>query len=198
MPEALAGLEAMLPGLWEVAWRALSALAISLPLAIAVGGPLGVLLYQLSDEPPSPLSQAVHALCSLPCVILLLALIPLLGDWLGYRPVALAVAAVPWFARLVACGLRVVPRGLVEASVAMGASPLQIVTRVLVPEARAALVLAVILLAGSLLAYQTITQLAFANDHVRLAVALAILAAQVRLMQVAGDSLARRIRVIPR
>jgi D-methionine transport system permease protein len=158
----------MLPGLWTVAWQTLTVLAVCLPLAIALGGPLGVLLYQLARAPQTALAQAVHGLCSLPCLIVLLALAPVLGDWLGNRPLALSAVAIPYFARLVAAGLGVVPRGLIESCQAMGASPLQIVVRVMLPEARPALVLAGVqltaaLLAASLLVYQTIAQMALAR-----------------------------------
>lgn len=183
----------MLPALWMGLWQALTTLAVSLPLAVVLGGPLGVLLYQRERAPPSPLAQAVHGLCSLPFVLMMLAAIALLENLIGNRPFALALAAIPYFARLVASSLRTVPRGLVETAQAMGASPLQIVTRVLLPEARPALMLAATLLAASLLAYQTLARVAFGGDHVRLAIALAILAAQVHLMQLAGERLARRL-----
>jgi hypothetical protein len=85
---------------------------------------------------------------SFPFIILLVALVPftraLTGTSIG--PVAAAVplsfAAIPYFARLVEQNLREVPRGVIEAAQAMGASDLQIVTRVLLLEARSGLTLA--------------------------------------------------------
>lgn len=146
---------------------AMLALAVSLPLALALGGPLGLVLFQLERAPPSTPAQLVHGLCSLPCILVLLALSAPLAQWLaqwlsgwqGNHGIALALAAIPYFARLVAASLRVVPHGLIEAAQAMGASPLQIVTRVLLPEARAALRLAAGVLAVSLLAWLTVAGL---------------------------------------
>jgi D-methionine transport system permease protein len=49
--------------------------------------------------------------------------------------VPLTIAAMPFFARVVETAIREVDRGLVEAAKAMGATNLEIVTKVLVPEA---------------------------------------------------------------
>lgn len=147
-----------------LAWagvESLAALAVSLPLALALGGPLGVLLYQLAHAAQSAPARALHGLCSLPCAIGLLALAHLLGPRLHNPALALALAAIPLFARLVASSLRVVPRGLIDSCLAMGASPLQIVVRAMLPQARAALGRAIVLLAASLLAAQLIARLAF-------------------------------------
>jgi D-methionine transport system permease protein len=81
------------------------------------------------------LGWLVNTLRSFPFIILLVALVPLtrliVGSSIGplAASVPLACAAVPYFARLVEQQLHEVPRGVLEAAVAMGASPWQIVRR---------------------------------------------------------------------
>lgn len=128
-------------------------LAGSLPLTLLAGLPLGVALF-LSDSPRfrrrlalhGALALAVNLLRSIPFIILMIAMIPLtlwvMGTSLGVRGaiLPLVVGAAPFYARLVETALREVDRGVIEASQAMGATTWQLVWRVLLPEARPALV----------------------------------------------------------
>ena len=81
----------------------------------------------------------VNGLRSIPFIILMVAIIPftrfVVGTSIGTAAamVPLAIAAIPFFARIVENALSEVPLGLVEASQAMGASPLQIIVKVLIP-----------------------------------------------------------------
>ena len=68
----------------------------------------------------------------------------------------LSIAAIFYFARLIEQTLRDVPRGVIEAAEAMGASPLQIVRHVLLVEARSGLVQAITVLAVSFLSYSAV------------------------------------------
>ena len=68
----------------------------------------------------------------------------------------LSLAAIFYFARIIEQTLRDVPRGVIEAAEAMGASPLQIVTQVLLVEARSGLILAVTITAVSFLSYSAV------------------------------------------
>ncbi|MGF1738897.1 methionine ABC transporter permease [Photobacterium satsumensis] len=78
---------------------------------------------------------------SIPFIILLVAIIPftrfVVGSSIGTAAaiVPLTVGAIPFIARLVEGALLEVPTGLVEAAQAMGATPRQIITKVLLPEA---------------------------------------------------------------
>lgn len=123
-------------------------LAGSLPLTLLIGLPLGVLLYltgprQLHARPAlyGGLSLVVNLLRSVPFIILMIVLIPItlkaMGTSLGVRGaiLPLVVGAAPFYARLVETALREVDRGVVEASLAMGATTRQLVMRVLLPEA---------------------------------------------------------------
>jgi len=70
--------------------------------------------------------------------------------------VPLTVAATPFIARLIEAAVREVDQGLIEAARAMGASPLQIVAKVLVPEALPGIVLGLTLAVVSLIGYSAI------------------------------------------
>ncbi|MFP5394398.1 MAG: ABC transporter permease subunit [Gammaproteobacteria bacterium] len=144
--------------LWTVLGHGLAMVLCAVPLAALLGGPLGVLLYQLARRPaPAALARAVGAFCSIPSIVLLATLIGPIGGMTGAPGLALALAAIPCFARLVEHCLHAVPRGLIDAAQAMGASPLQIVTRVMLVETRADLLLALGFLALILLAYVALT-----------------------------------------
>ena len=91
--------------------------------------------------------------------ILVVAIVPLtrliVGTSIGTRAavVPLTIAAIPFIGRVVEAAIREVDQGLVEAARAFGASPLQIVRKVLLPEALPALTLALTLTLVSLLGY---------------------------------------------
>ena len=155
----------------------------------------------------------VNTVRSFPFIILLVALVPftriIAGTSIG--PLAAAVplsfAAIPYFARLVEQNLREVPRGVIEAAHAMGASEFQIVLRVLLVEARSGLVLALTVLAISFLSYSAVAgvvggggigDLAIRYGYYRfetdiMVVTVAILIALVQLIQFTGNRIAKRI-----
>ncbi len=112
------------------------------------GIPLGVLLFVTSPKgiAPLPISNQVvgwivNAVRSTPFIILMVAIIPLTrliaGTSIGTAAaiVPLTIAVTPLISRLVETSLREVDAGLIEAALAMGASDLQIVMKVLLPEA---------------------------------------------------------------
>jgi D-methionine transport system permease protein len=121
---------------------------VSSVLAAIGGVPIGIILVITGRGHiwPNPavhrvLGAAVNAFRSTPFIILMIAIIPLtrllVGTSIGTTAaiVPLTVAAVPFVARLAESSLREVDPGLIEAAQAMGASPWQIVSKVLVPEA---------------------------------------------------------------
>ncbi len=125
----------------------------SLPLTILIGLPLGVCLFLtgprgLHQKPAlyGVLALVVNLLRSVPFIILMIVLIPVtlaaMGTSLGVRGaiLPLVIGAAPFYARLVETALREVDRGVIEASLAMGARTRQIVWRVLLPEARPGLI----------------------------------------------------------
>ncbi|MFI4955359.1 MAG: methionine ABC transporter permease, partial [Gammaproteobacteria bacterium] len=122
-------------------------------IAVLGGLPLGGLLYATRPGRPwarpmlhNILSIIVNITRSVPFIILMIALIPLtrllVGSSIGVNAaiVPLAIGALPFYARLAESALNEVPYGLVEAGLAMGAKPVQVLTRVLFPEALPTLV----------------------------------------------------------
>jgi D-methionine transport system permease protein len=211
---------AILPELWIALGQTLLMLVIGLGSAVLVGGPLGIWLFLLGPGQSldnrilfAVVGWFVNLVRSFPFIILLVALVPftraLTGTSIG--PVAAAVplsfAAIPYFARLVEQNLREVPRGVIEAAQAMGASDLQIVTRVLLTEARSGLVLALTVLAISFLSYSAVAgvvggggigDLAIRYGYYRfqtdvMVLTVAILVVLVQALQWSGNVIARRI-----
>ncbi len=128
-------------------------IAVSGALALLVGLPLGLLLAATAPGGVLaarwinlPLAAIVNAIRSTPFIILLVALIPftrlIVGTsiGLGAAIVPLTVAAAPFFARLAELSVRDVPNGLVEAARAMGATRMQILWWVLLPESLPSLI----------------------------------------------------------
>lgn len=138
---------------------------ISGGIGTVLGIPLGIVLFVTNKKSflPMPILNAVlgavvNALRSVPFIILLVAIIPftrlIVGSSIGTAAaiVPLTISVAPFIARIVETSLREVDKGLVEAAQAMGATNLQIVTKVLLPEAMpgilAGLTIAVISLIG--------------------------------------------------
>ena len=127
--------------------------SVSMLIATVLGIPLGVLLFttgkgQILDSPVFNrlLGGAVNAVRSIPFVILMVAIIPLtrflVGSAIGTTAamVPLVIASVPFIGRQVETSLKEVPYGLIEAALSMGATPMQIINRVLLPEAMPSIV----------------------------------------------------------
>ena len=167
--QALANLSDLAPEIWQASVETGLMLAIGLSVAIVVGGPLGILLY-LTQPGQLFANRAVNGVVgwfvnlvrSFPFIILMVSLVPLtrllVGSTIG--PIAAAVplsfAAIPYFARLVEQTLREIPRGVIEAAEAMGASPAQIIWKVLLGEARAGLISSLTILTISFLSYSAV------------------------------------------
>ena len=127
--------------------------AVSMAVATALGVPLGVLLSATGKGGilearalNKALGAVVNAIRSIPFIILMVAIIPLtrliVGTAIGTTAamVPLIIAAVPFIGRQVETSLAEVPYGLVEAALSMGATPLQIIRHVLLPEAMPSIV----------------------------------------------------------
>ena len=152
--------------LWESFLETLLMVGVAGTLGAAVGIPLGILLYSTASggiRPVGlfnrPLGWLVNAVRSTPFIILLVAIIPLTrliaGTSIGTAAaiVPLTIAAAPLIARLVETSLREVDKGLIEAAQSMGATDLQIIVKVLIPEALpgiiAGLTIALVALVGA-------------------------------------------------
>ncbi|MGV2981053.1 methionine ABC transporter permease [Camelimonas sp. ID_303_24] len=152
--------------IWEATLDTVWMVAIAMIIATLVGIPLGVFLAtsgrgELLAAPllNRVLGLVVNATRSTPFIILVVAIIPftrlVAGTSIGTKAaiVPLTIAATPFIARLIETAIREVDQGLVEAARAMGATPLQIVRKVLLPEAIPAIVLSLTLAVVSMIGY---------------------------------------------
>ena len=218
--QALVNLSDLAPEIWQASVETGLMLAIGLSVAIVVGGPLGILLY-LTQPGQLFANRAVNGVVgwfvnlvrSFPFIILMVSLVPLtrllVGSTIG--PIAAAVplsfAAIPYFARLVEQTLREIPRGVIEAAEAMGASPAQIIWKVLLGEARAGLISSLTILTISFLSYSAVAgvvggggigDLAIRYGYYRfqtevMVAMVLLLVVIVQIIQFAGNHLAARL-----
>lgn len=184
-----------------------------------IGLPLGVFLAtsRAGELFPAPAANravgvVVNAARSTPFIILVVAIIPftrlLAGTSIGTGAaiVPLTVAAIPFIARLIEAAIREVDPGLVEAARAFGATPFQIVRKVLLPEARSAIALALTLAAVSLVSYSAMVgavgggglgDLGIRYGYQRfmpdvMALVVVVLIVVVQVIQTSGEWIARR------
>ncbi len=138
----------MLPLITKALGETVYMVAVSMIISSLLGIPLGVLLHTTSKGQILeclPVNRAVgaivNAIRSIPFIILMVAIIPLtrliVGSAIGTTAamVPLVLASVPFIGRQVETSLREIPYGIVEAAQSMGATPLQIIRKVFLPEA---------------------------------------------------------------
>lgn len=143
-----------IPGILFAIWETVYAPALATIFAYLLGLPLGIILVTGEEGGIRPLPKTlmrvlntvINLLRSVPFLILMLLVIPvsrlIVGTSVGTTAtiVPLTVAAAPYVARLVEISLREMDRGVIEAAQAMGCSPWQIITKVLLPECRPSLI----------------------------------------------------------
>lgn len=220
LAELLAALTEYGPDIVEATGQTLYMVGLAILFATLAGVPIGTLLVvmdrgHIAAFPPlrALLAFVVNTGRSVPFIILLIALAPftrlLVGTSLGTAAAVppMAVAATPLVARVVETALREVDRGTIDAAVAMGATPWQVVTKVLLPEALPAVVLGVTIATVGLIEFSAVAgavgggglgDLAFRMGYQRweagvLLACVVLLVALVQLVQWAGESLARRL-----
>jgi len=194
--------------------------AVAALIATAFGLPLGVFLAtsgkgELFAAPwvNRVMGVIVNATRSTPFIILVVAIIPftrlIAGTSIGTNAaiVPLTIAATPFIARLIEGAIREVDQGLIEAARAFGATPIQIVRKVLIPEALPGIVLGLTLAVVSLLGFSAMVgavgggglgDLGIRYGYQRfmpemMLAVVVVLIALVQLVQSAGDYLARRV-----
>ena len=139
---------------------------ISTALAYIIGLPLGLALVVTDKDGIHPipwlnslLGMIINFFRSIPFLILLIALMPftkmVVGTVIGSKAaiVGLWIAAAPFIARMVESSLKEVEIGVVEAAQSMGASPFQIMTKVLLPEAKPSLLVGAAISITTILGY---------------------------------------------
>ena len=149
-------------GIWETVYMTL----ISSAFAYLIGLPLGVILTVTDKKGIAPhpklnsvLGFVVNFFRSIPFIILMVAMLPvakfLVGTMIGNKAVIvmLRVSAAPYVARMVESSLNEVNVGVIEAAQSMGASNLEIICKVLVPEAKPALITGAVISMVTVLGY---------------------------------------------
>ena len=185
-----------------------------------IGLPLGIFLAtsRVNELFPAPtvnriVGLIVNATRSTPFIILVVAIVPLTrliaGTSFGTAAatVPLTIAATPFIARVIEAAIREVDQGLIEAARAFGASPFQIVRKVLLPEAMPGVTLALTLTAVSLIGYSAMVgavgggglgDLGIRYGYQRfmpevMTTVVLVLIALVQSVQTIGDTIARRL-----
>ena len=205
---------------WKGLWETVYMVAISTAFAYLLGLPLGVILNVTGAGGLCPVSWlhrvlgvVVNVFRSIPFVILMVAMVPVsrlvVGTALGNRAmiVVLVIAAAPYVARMVESSLAEVDPGVIEAASAMGSTRFQIVTKVLLPEAKPSLIVGAVISAVTVLGYSAMAStigggglgaIAIVWGHQRLRedvvwFCVLLVVILVQLIQEAGMRLARRV-----
>ena len=152
--------------IWDSFLETIIMVASSGGIGALAGIPLGILLFVTDRKSflPMPgfnavLGTVINALRSVPFIILLVAIIPftrlIVGSSIGTAAaiVPLTLSVAPFIARIVEASLREVDKGLVEAAQSMGATNMQIITKVLLPEAMPGIVAGLTISIISLIGY---------------------------------------------
>lgn len=208
------------PLLWNALQETLYMLLWSSVIAVFLGACLGILLVitEKGGICPAPLFNAIagaliNTLRSLPFIILIILLLPLsrlmVGTTLGPTAaiVSLSIGASPFLARIIENSLKEVAGGKLDAAKAMGASPLTIIFRVLIPEALPALVRGMTIAVIGIMEFTAIAgaigggglgslAIRFGYQRYRLDILLltiAVIVALVQIIQWSGDLTARSI-----
>ena len=214
----------MSPDVFQLLMKALgetvAMVVVSMVAATAIGVPLGVLLVTTAKGGVlacpvlnRAVAAVVNAIRSIPFIILMVAIIPftrlVAGTSIGTTAamVPLTLASIPFIGRQVETSLREVPYGIIEAALAMGATPMQIIRRVYLPEALSGIVAqlttVVIALVGESAMAGAIgggglgdLAIRYGYQRFRPEIMLAtvvVLIALVQLVQFAGNALAKRL-----
>ena len=193
---------------------------ISTVVAVLLGVPLGVILVITSrghimqnEAVNKVLGAIVNATRSIPFIILMVAIIPftrlVAGTSIGTTAacVPLTLAAIPFLARLVETAIKEVNGGVIEAAQSMGATPLQIIWKVLLPEALPTLIDNITVLIVNLISYSAMAgaigggglgDIAIRYGYQRfqgdvMLATIIILIVLVQVIQSLGDCLSRKV-----
>ena len=165
-------------------WETLYATVLSTFFAIVLGLPLGVLLVAGEKDGVRPLPRwlmqvlniLINLLRSIPFLILMIMVIPLtrliVGTSVGTMAsvVPLVIAAFPFVARLVESSLREVNPNIIEAAQSMGASPMQIICKVMLPESVPSLISNATIAITTILGYTAMSGIIGGGDLGKIAI----------------------------
>ncbi|HBC97856.1 MAG TPA: methionine ABC transporter permease [Clostridium sp.] len=194
--------------------------AISGFIALLIGMPLGIILvvtkkgHILEHEKLNKvLAAVVNAIRSLPSIILIVVLLPLarliVGTTLGMKAaiVPISIGIAPFLARIIETSIEEVQWGKIEAALAVGAKPFQIILKVLIPEALPSLVRGITISIISIIEFTAVAgaigagglgslAIRFGYERFRKDIMIAtvvLLICLVQLIQFSGDHISRYI-----
>lgn len=206
--------------LLEATLETLYMVALASLLAILLGTPLGLLLFISDHEGLAQngplyriLDLVVNVVRSIPYVIFMILCIPLtqlvLGRTIGPTAtlVSLALSAAPFFARMLETSLQEVDGGVIEAAKAMGSTKIEIITRVLIPEAMPGTINAITMLVINLIGFTAMAGTLgagglgaiavrygyYRREETILYLSVVIIIILVQIVQVSGNRLARKV-----
>lgn len=209
-------IELLIKSFWETGYMVVA----STVLASLIGIPLGIILTVTRGGHILPnavinsvLGVIVNATRSTPFIILMVAIIPLtrmlVGSSIGTTAaiVPLTISAAPFIARVIESSLLEIDHGVIEAAQSMGASPMQIIYKVLLPESLHSIVLGITLAVIALIGYSAMAgvlgggglgDLAIRYGYQRfqpdvMIVTVVILILMVQLIQFIGDTLSKKL-----
>lgn len=192
---------------------------VSTAAAYVVGVPLGVVLYMTDKDGIRPnrlinavLGVMVNILRSIPFLILLVAVIPftrlVVGKSYGSTAtiVPLVIAAGPFVARMVESSLKEVDKGVIEAAESMGSNAMQIIWKVLIPEAKPSLLVGAAIAITTILGYSAMAGFVgggglgtiavnygyYRYDNTTMLVTVCLLVVIVQIFQEVGMRIAKR------
>ena len=195
-------------------------IGVSMIFSVIIGLILGTVLVVTSENHIMPskiinsiLSNVINITRSFPFIILLIVLFPLtkliVGTKIGTTAaiVPLSFAATPFFARMVETALRDIPWGIIEAALAMGSTPMQIIIKVMIPEAMPSIIQAVTTTTIGVLGYSAMAgpigggglgDLAIVYGYQRwrtdiMVITVIVLIVLVVIIQLIGDFISRKI-----
>ena len=191
-------IELLIKSFWETGYMVVA----STVLASLIGIPLGIILTVTRNGHILPnavinsvLGVIVNATRSTPFIILTAAIVPL------------TISAAPFIARVIESSLLEIDHGVIEAAQSMGASPMQIIYKVLLPESLHSIVLGITLAVIALIGYSAMAgvlgggglgDLAIRYGYQRfqpdvMIVTVVILILMVQLIQFIGDTLSKKL-----
>ena len=152
--------------MWQATWETVWMTVVSMILVAILGLILGLILFETQKRTSAwakiinwIVAALVNVFRSIPFIILIVLLLPatqaMVGTIIGPRAAlpSLIISAAPFYARLVQIAFDDLDHGVIEAAKAMGATNWQIVTKVLIPESKPALVSGLTVTAISLIGY---------------------------------------------
>lgn len=201
-------------------WETLYATVLATLFAIIIGLPLGVLIVVGDKDGILPLPRwlmsvinfIINVLRSIPFIILVVMVIPftrfILGTSVGTAAsiVPLVIAAFPFVARLVESSLRELNPNVIEMAQSMGASPLQIIVKVMIPESIPSLISNFTIAITTILGYTAMSGIVgggglgkiainygyYRFNYLAMLVAVILLIAMVQIFQSIGTHLATK------